>query len=81
MGYRLSIHESADPEAAADWWAAELRLPRDRFRRPTIKRHVPSTRRANVGDDYHGCLVIEVRQSRELYWRVEGVMAALTGLR
>jgi transposase len=80
LGYRLSIHETADAEAAADWWAAELRLPPDRFSRPTIKRHVPSTKRANVGADYRGCLVVEVRQSRELYWRVEGVMAALTGL-
>jgi transposase len=79
--YRVHIHETADAEAAADWWAAELGLPRALFQRPTIKRHAPATKRMNTGDDYHGCLVISVPQSRELYWRVEGVMAALTGLR
>jgi hypothetical protein len=79
--YRVHIHETADAEAAADWWAAELGLPRDLFQRPTIKRHAPHTRRINTGADYHGCLVITVPKSRELYWRVEGVMAALTRLR
>ena len=79
--YRVHIHETADAEAAADWWAAELGLPRALFQRPTIKRHAPNTKRMNTGDDYHGCLSISVPRSRELYWRVEGVMAALTGLR
>jgi transposase-like protein len=79
--YRVHIHEAADAEAAADWWARELRLPRELFQRPTIKRHVPVTRRQNTGADYRGCLAVSVPQSRELYWRVEGMMGALTGLR
>jgi transposase len=78
--YRVHIHETADAEAAADWWAARLEVPRELFQRPTIKRHAPATKRANTGADYHGCLVLQVPQSRELYWRVEGVMAALTRL-
>ena len=78
--FRVSIHDSADAEAAEAWWADQLDLPPDGFQRPTIKKHVPGTRRANTGDDYHGCLTISVLQSRELYWRVEGVMAALTRL-
>jgi transposase len=77
--YRVHIHEAADAEAAGDWWATELGLPRELFQRPTIKRHTPVTKRMNTGDDYHGCLVISVPQSRELYWRVEGVMATLMG--
>ncbi|MEU8237024.1 resolvase [Actinoplanes missouriensis] len=77
LKYRLSIHETADADEAADWWAAQLGLPRDQFRRPTIKKHVPLTRRANVGDDYHGCLIIEAPRSRLLYWRTEGVMRAV----
>jgi transposase len=81
LQYRVHIHETADSEAAGEWWARELDLPRESFQRPTIKRHMPGTRRANTGTDYHGCLVITVPQSRELYWRVEGLMAALTGLR
>lgn len=77
---RVHIHETADAEAATDWWATRLELPRELCQRPTIKRHAPATKRINTGADYHGCLVISVPQSRELYWRVEGVMAALTGL-
>jgi transcriptional regulator with XRE-family HTH domain len=75
--FRVSIHESADADAARDWWAERLELPHRCFRRPTLKRHQPSTFRRNKGDDYHGCLIVKVPRSRELYWRVEGVMASL----
>jgi len=81
LRYRVHIHETADAEAAGDWWAEGLAVPRELFERPTIKRHKPSTRRVNTGADYHGCLVIAVPRSRELYWRVEGVMDALGALR
>jgi transcriptional regulator with XRE-family HTH domain len=81
LDYRVHIHETADAEAAGDWWAEQLKVPRELFRRPTIKKHNPETRRANVGEDYHGCLIITVPRSRELYWRVEGVMDALDALR
>ena len=80
VDFRVHIHETADAEAAADWWAQQLRLPRASFQRPTIKKHVPATRRVNAGADYHGCLAVSVPRSRELYWRVEGVMTALTRL-
>lgn len=76
--YRVSIHESADAAAAQRWWAETLDLPPDRFRRPTLKRHQPTTRH-NTGENYHGCLVVDVPRSRELYWKIEGVVAALTG--
>jgi transposase-like protein len=75
--YRVHIHETADAEAAGDWWSEQLEVPRELFDRPTIKRHKPATRRANTGEDYHGCLVITVPRSRQLYWRVEGAMDAL----
>ncbi|MBQ1049814.1 helix-turn-helix domain-containing protein [Micromonospora sp. C51] len=75
--YRVSIHETADPEVAAEWWAAELGVPRERFRRATLKKHRPSTVRRNAGDEYKGCLVINVPRSRELYWRIEGMIAEL----
>ncbi|GIF10937.1 hypothetical protein Ate01nite_09690 [Actinoplanes teichomyceticus] len=78
LSYRVSIHETADAEAAADWWAQRLVVPRDCFRKPTIKRHVPLTRRGNVGDDYHGCLTVVAPRSRHLYWRMEGVVRAVT---
>ena len=79
--YRVHIHETADAEAAVEWWARELALPRELFQRPTIQRHVAATKRLNTGSDYRGCLAVSVPRSRELYWRVEGMMGALTGLR
>ncbi|MGK5738250.1 helix-turn-helix domain-containing protein [Micromonospora sp. URMC 103] len=75
--YRVSIHETADADAATDWWARRLALPPARFRRPTLKRHNPSSVRRNTGPDYHGCLVINVPGSRALYWRIEGMIAGL----
>ncbi|PZF99174.1 helix-turn-helix domain-containing protein [Micromonospora deserti] len=75
--YRVSIHETADPGAAERWWAARLGLPIHRFRRATLKKHKPGTVRRNVDADYRGCLVINVPRSRELYWRIEGMIAEL----
>ncbi|RKR88634.1 Homeodomain-like domain-containing protein [Micromonospora pisi] len=75
--YRLSIHESADVEAATSWWIEVLGLPVDRVRAPTLKRHRPTTNRRNTDELYRGCLVIDVPGSRELYWRIEGVNRAL----
>ncbi|MEV6816402.1 helix-turn-helix domain-containing protein [Micromonospora sp. NPDC051296] len=75
--YRVSIHETADPDAAAEWWAGELGLPTHRFQRASLKKHNPSTLRRNTGEGYRGCLVINVPRSRELYWRIEGMIAEL----
>jgi transposase len=82
LKYRISIHESADAEAAGRWWAELVGVPFEIFRRPTLKTHNPSTVRHNVGEPYRGCLVVVVPRSRELYWRIEGLMggiAAATG--
>ena len=75
--YRVSIHETADVPAAERWWAATLDLPLERFGRATLKKHNPTTVRRNTGGDYRGCLVINVPRSRELYWRIEGMIAEL----
>lgn len=77
--YRVSIHQQADASAAVAWWAETLGLPVERFQRSVVKRHNPATVRHNTGTGYHGCLVITVPRSRELYWRVEGVMRGLAG--
>lgn len=74
LPYRLSIHESADAESAGRWWSELIGVPYENFRPPTLKRHNPSTVRLNVGDCYRGCLVVYVPGSRDLYWRVEGIM-------
>ncbi len=71
IGYRLSIHETADVAAAEDWWATELKRSIT-FARPSIKKAKPRTKRLNTGADYHGCLVLDVKRSAALYQRVEG---------
>ena len=74
--YRLSIHESADVQSAHAWWSQVTGIPIDRFNRPTMKRHNPRTVRLNVGADYHGCLVVSVCKSRELYQQIDGSFMA-----
>jgi transposase len=77
LRYRISIHESADVEAAGRWWAGVVGVPFEIFRRPTLKTHNPSTVRHNVGDPYRGCLVVDVPKARQLYWRIEGLMRGI----
>jgi hypothetical protein len=80
---RVHIHQSADVMAAQRYWQAVTGVQPDQFRRPTLKHHEPKTVRKETGDGYHGCLVISVRQSAELYRRIEGwayaAMAVRTG--
>jgi len=76
---RVSIHESADVAGAERFWRQVTGLPDDQFRRPTLKRHNPTTVRKNTGDDYHGCLIVRVLGPAELYRRIEGwASAAMT---
>jgi DNA-binding CsgD family transcriptional regulator len=73
---RVHIHESADVVNAQLFWQGVTGIPADQFRRPTLKRHNPKTVRKNTGEDYHGCLIIDVRRSTELYRQIEGWAAA-----
>jgi len=43
------------------------------LQRATLKRHNPTTVRLNQGDEYHGCLVVHVAKSRELYDTIVGL--------
>lgn len=70
--YQIQIHESADVRAAQEFWLSVTRAEPEQFRRPTLKRHNPRTVRTNTGEDYHGCLRIEVRRSAGLYRKIEG---------
>jgi transcriptional regulator with XRE-family HTH domain len=79
VGYRVMIHESADVEAAESYWADLVRADRNTFGKTTLKRHNPKTVRKNVGDDYRGCLVLTVRQSADLYRRIEGWWYGIVG--
>jgi hypothetical protein len=70
--FRAYIHESADVSAAQQFWLRVTQAHPAQFRTPTLKRHNPRTVRKNTGDDYHGCLRIDVRRSIDLYRKIEG---------
>ncbi|MFG2542832.1 hypothetical protein ACGFY8_13780 [Streptomyces sp. NPDC048232] len=69
---RVSIHETADVAAAEQFWAEITGIKRSKFSKPTLKRHNPRTVRKNIGSSYHGCFMIYVRRSADLYRRMEG---------
>jgi transposase len=76
--FRVHIHETADVSAAEEFWLEVTGAEPAQFQRTTLKRHNPRTVRKNVGADYHGCLRLEVKQSAELYRRIEGWVRAVT---
>jgi hypothetical protein len=77
---RVHIHENADAEKAQRFWLEVTATQPDQFRSPVLKHHNPKTLRTNVGEDYHGCLRIDVRRSSVLYRKIEGwASAAMAG--
>lgn len=76
LRFRVQIHETADVTAAEQFWAGVTGADPAQFHRTVLKRHNPRTVRKNVGADYHGCLCIDVRQSADLYRKIEGWVRA-----
>jgi len=76
LTFRVFIHENADKESAQRFWLDVTGASPGQFLTPTLKRHNPKTVRKNVGNNYHGCLRIDVRRSTHLYRRIEGWAAA-----
>jgi transcriptional regulator with XRE-family HTH domain len=74
---QVAIHESADVAGAQRFWQQLTGLPAEQFRRPVLKRHNPRTTRKNSGDDYHGCLRINVGRPTEFYRQMEGWASAV----
>jgi len=74
--FQVQIHESADVDAALGFWLGITGADAVQFRRPSLKRHRPTTTRLNTGDGYHGCLRVEVRRGTGLYRKIEGWAAA-----
>jgi transposase-like protein len=72
LDFRLSIHESADVSTQERWWRDALGLGDAVFKKAILKRHNPKTVRRNVGENYHGCLIIRVARSRALYDAIDG---------
>ena len=70
---RLSIHESADVEAAERYWSEVTGVGLEQFKRATLKKHNPKTVRHNTGENYYGCLIVNVQGSAELYRSIEAM--------
>ncbi|WEO96966.1 hypothetical protein A6P39_024680 [Streptomyces sp. FXJ1.172] len=79
MRFRVSIHESADVVTAEAFWAGLVGVDRSTFQSSTLKKHNPRTNRRNTADAYHGCLVIYVLKSADLYRRMEGAWYGIVG--
>ena len=77
--FRLSIHESADVEAAVRWWAGFVGVEAGSFQKTTLKRHRPTTVWRNTGESYRGYLIVTVLKSLRLYWQIEGMVMATLG--
>ncbi|MFK8847104.1 hypothetical protein [Streptomyces sp. Ac-502] len=78
LRFRVMIHESADVAASERYWADLVGVDVAAFGKTTLKKHNPKTVRKNVGEDYHGCLVVRVLQGTELYRRIEGWWQGIT---
>jgi hypothetical protein len=78
LRFRVHIHETADVSAAEEFWREVTGAESAQFQRTTLKRHNPRTVRKNVGADYRGCLIVYVRQSADLYRRIEGWVRVVT---
>ncbi len=73
---RVLIHVSGDVDAAGRFWLDVSGLLPAQFRPPGLKQHNPATVRKNTGEDYHGCLRIDVLGSALLYQQIEGWASA-----
>ena len=83
LAFRVFIHENADVESAQRFWMERHPgVTRGHFLTPALKRHNPKTVRKNVGENYHGCLRIDVRRGADLYRKIEGwATAGMVGCR
>ena len=77
--YTVQIHESADVPGAEKFWMDLVQVGGGQMYKTNLKRHNPRTVRRNSGDDYHGCLRINVLTPPNLYWRVEGWWCGISG--
>ncbi|MDQ2816031.1 MAG: hypothetical protein M3Z75_30375 [Actinomycetota bacterium] len=78
LAFRVYIHENADARSAELFWLEVTGAKPEQFHPPALKRHHPKTGRLNVGENYHGCLRIEVNRGSGLYRKIEGWAEAIT---
>jgi transcriptional regulator with XRE-family HTH domain len=75
--FQIHIHETADLASAERFWRDTIGVEGATFNRALIKRHRPRTVRKNTGQDYHGCLRVQVRRSADVYRRIAGWASAV----
>ncbi|WP_443059075.1 hypothetical protein [Streptomyces sp. NBC_00388] len=78
LKFHVHIHETADASAAERYWADAVDGVGS-FGKTSIKKHNPLTNRRNTGERYHGCLVVRVNKSADLYRRIEGWWYGIVG--
>ena len=72
LAFQLQIHETADVESAERFWLGVTGARAEQFGKTYLKHHNPLTTRKNTGEDYHGCLRVDLKHSCELYRKIEG---------
>ncbi len=77
LQFRLSIHRSADVVGATARWSEVIGFGPDRFEKPSLKRHSPTTVRHNTSSGYIGCLIVRVRRSVHLNRQIAGWWAGI----
>ncbi|MFE1905955.1 hypothetical protein ACFW96_20150 [Streptomyces gardneri] len=77
--YHVMIHETGDVSGAEQHWGRIVDADPSTFGKTTLKRHNPLTNRKNVNTGYHGCLVIRILGSADLYRRIEGAWCGIVG--
>lgn len=75
--FQIYIHETADLASAERFWRDTIGVEGATFNRALIKRHRPRTVRKNTGQDYHGCLRVQVRRSADVYRQIAGWASAV----
>ena len=65
-------------EAAERFWLSLTGAHPEQFRRTAIKADRGGTSWKNTGEDYRGCLRVEVGRSGDLYRKIEGWANAAT---
>lgn len=63
IGYRLYLHAPYQHEDWEDWWAQELGVSRDQFKKTIVK---PTGLKVKKRPNYRGCLRVEVPRSTKL---------------
>ena len=69
--YELYIHETADWKNAVRYWSKVVSTPFSKIR-VYFKHNKISTRRKNIGEDYHGLIMIRTKRSTNLNRKITG---------